>query len=130
MGKPITFSTSGWINTNLTIRAYVQDDQTGSNMAPSNVSAIAYTVTESTGPRPGTKFAFAQPLAPVGTYLSATLSTTGWTIDNVGYNFQATLPAVCFPDAGDYVIDIVGTLAADSSTFPLAKCFHHARSQS
>lgn len=129
MGKPSTFPTDGWKSTNTTFRAYVQDDATGINILPSAVSTISYTVTEALGPSQGTVTANAVVLTPVATYLAATLSTTGWFVDQIGYNFQATLPASCFPDAGEYVVDFLFTLGADGSTFPV-KCFHHARSRS
>lgn len=129
MGKPVTFQTDGWAATNTTIRAYIQDDATGINIVPSTVSAIAYTITEAMGPNQGHVYANAVALSPVGSYLNSSLSTTGWTVDSTGWNFLASLPAACFPDAGEYVIDLLFTLAADSSTFPV-KCYHHARSRS
>jgi hypothetical protein len=128
MGKIATFPTTGWKSTNVTIRAYVDNDQTGTHILAAAVSAISYTVTESLGPNQGTQITTGN-LTPVASYLSDTLSTTGWTVDTVGYNFQATLPAACFPDAGEYVIDLIFTLAGDSSTFPV-KLYHHARSRS
>lgn len=129
MGKPNTFPTDGWKLTNTTIRAYVEDDLTGTIIVPGTVSAISYLVTQSVGPRQATVTGSGD-LTPVASYLSATLSSTGWTVDTTGYNFQATLPATCFPDAGDYVIDFIGTLALDGTTFVLAKCFHHCKSRS
>ncbi len=129
LAKAITFPTDGWIDTNTTFRAYIQDDATGLNIDPTLVSAIDYTVTEALGAQQGTVTADAVNLTPVATYLTIGLSMTGWFFDRIGYNFQATLPADCFPDAGDYVVDLVFTLASDGSTFPV-KCFHHARSRS
>lgn len=129
MGKPTTFQTSGWKLTNTTFRANVQDDATGTNIVPSTVSGISYTVTEALGPQQGVVTANAVALSPVATYLSTSLSLVGWLVDQTGYNFQATLPASCFPDAGEYVVDFLFTLLADGSTFPV-KCFHHARSRS
>lgn len=128
MGKPINFETSGWARTPGTVRAYIEDDVTGANIAVASVSAIAYSVTESIGKQQGTVTGTGS-LSPVSTYLASSLSTTGWRVDQTGYNFQATLPATCFPDPGDYVIDFTFTLTADSSTFPV-KCYHHAYSQS
>lgn len=129
MGKPNVFQTEGFQLTNTTFRAYVQDDATGTNIVPSTVSAIAYTVTKAMSPRQKIKTADAVAITPVATYLAASLSLTGWDVDQVGYNFQFTIPGACFPDAGDYVVDFIGTLAADSSTFVLAKCFHHSKSR-
>jgi hypothetical protein len=127
MPKPITFNTGGWVGTNTTFRAYVKDDATGSFILAAAVSSIAYTVKQAAGPSQGTTTGSGG-LTPVSTYLLAALSTVGWTVDAIGYNFKAALPASCFPDAGDYVIDFVFTLAADGSTFPV-KCYHHARSR-
>ena len=128
MGEPITFRTKGWVNTNLTLRGFVRDDQTGVAMLPTACTALSYTVTEATGTNPGRVTTAS--LAPVGTYILSGVTTVGWTVDTIGYNFQATLPAAAFPDSGEYVIDIVGTLASDGSTFILAKCFHNANSRS
>jgi len=128
MGKPFTFPTEGWAATNTTFRAYVEDDSTGTIIAQAAVSSIAYTVKQSVGPSQGTTTGSGA-LSPVATYLLSALATTGWHVDNVGYNFKAALPAACFPDAGDYVIDFLFTLAADGSTFPV-KCYHHAKSRS
>lgn len=130
MGKPNTFYTDGWLNTNTTFRAYVEDDATGTIIAQAAVSAITYTVTESVGPQQGKVTANVVSLTPVSTYILAALSLTGWREDQTGFNFQATLPAAVFPDAGDYVVDFIGTLASDGSTFVLAKCFHHCKSRS
>ena len=127
MAKPITFETAGWMNSNTTFRAYIEDDSTGSAIASSAVSAIAYTVTQSLGPTQSTQTGSGS-LSPVSTYILSAVSLVGWLVDNVGYNFKATLPASCFPSAGDYVIDFLFTLS-DGSTFPM-KCFHHARSRS
>ena len=127
MGQPNVFPTNGYAKTNTTIRAYVKDDQTGSNIQQSVVSAIAYTVTQSLGPQQGTVTGTGT-FSPVATYLSNTLSTTGWLVDQIGFNFQATLPASCFPDPGQYTIDLIFTLAADSTTF-LVQCNHHAWSR-
>lgn len=128
MGKPTTFKTDGSCLTNTTVRAYIEDDLTGSNILRAAISAIAYTVTQAQGKRAGSVTGSGS-LSPVATYLTDTLSTTGWTIDSTGYNFQATLPASAFPDPGEYVIDILFTLASDGTTFPV-KCFHHALSRS
>lgn len=127
MGAPSVFQTNGYSRTNTTIRAYVLDDQTGANMQQSVVSGIAYTVTSSLGNQQGNVTGSGS-LSPVSTYLSNTLSTTGWTQDTRGYNFQATLPASCFPEAGQFAILLTFTLAADGTTF-VVKLDHHAWSR-
>ncbi len=127
MGKPITFQSNGWATTNTTFRAYIENDQTGTFIAPAAVTAIAYTVKQALGPSQGTTTGSGS-LSPVSTYLLSSLSLVGWRVDSTGYNFQATLPASCFPDAGDYVVDFLFTIA-DGSTFPV-KTLHHAYSRS
>lgn len=124
--KPTTWQTEGWVATRVTVRARLYDDSTGLVLDPSNVAAIAYTVTGSTGPKQGIVTSSGG-LSPVANYLNSTLSVTGWTYDSLGWNFKAPLPATAFPDPGDYVVDFVLTLA-DGSGFPV-KTYHHARSR-
>lgn len=126
MAKPITFETAGWEDSNTTFRAYIEDDSTGTAILAAAVSAIAYSVTQSLGPSQSDVTGSGS-LSPVATYIT-NVSLTGWLVDNVGYNFKATLPAACFPEAGHYVVDFLFTLS-DGSTFPV-KCFHTAKSRS
>ena len=124
--KPTTWQTEGWVATRVTVRARLYDDSTGLALDPSNVTAIAYTVTGATGPQQGIVTSSGG-LSPVATCLNSTLSVVGWTYDSLGWNFKAPLPATAFPDPGDYVVDFVLTLA-DGSGFPV-KAYHHARSR-
>lgn len=128
MSAPRKFSTKAFAQTNTTFRAYVRDDSTGAAMLPAALTAISYAVTQTVGPSVGTSTGSGS-LSPVATYLSGTLSTVGWDIDSIGYNFKATLPASCFPDAGNYNVVFLGTLA-DGTTFIIAHCDHHAFSRS
>jgi hypothetical protein len=128
MGQPSVYQTNGYAKTNTTIRARVTDDAKAP-LQQSALSSIAYTVTESQGPQQGAVTGSGS-LSPVSTYLQNTLSTTGWFVDQTGFNFQATLPASCFPDPGQYMIDIIGTLSADGTTFVIGQCNHHAWSRS
>lgn len=126
MAKPLTWQTDGWQSTRVTVRACLYDDSTGVPIVPSAVSSIAYTVKESVGPSAGTTTGSGS-LSPVSSYLNSSLSVVGWTYDSTGWNFSASLPASCFPDAGDYVVDFVFTLT-DGTTFPV-KLYHHVRSR-
>lgn len=50
-----------------------------------------------------------------------------WTVDALGYNFMAILPATAFPNEGDYVVRFDG-VPTGFSAFTIAKFYHHCDS--
>lgn len=92
------------------------------------VSAITYTITEQVGPQQNVVTGLGT-LVVASTVYDTLQTGSGWYQDNSGFNFQATLPGAQFPDAGEYIVVFLLTLASGGTPFPV-ECFHHAYSTS
>lgn len=122
MPKPTKWPSTNWQNTDTPFAAHVQIN--GIDIQQSGISAAAYTVIYSDGTVEANE---------VGLTVSAVVFNTlqndpRWTADNTGYNLLVTVPASCFPNAGDYVVRLDLT-PTGGNPFPAAYFNHHANSR-
>ena len=121
MPKPTKWPSAFWQANDTPFAAHVQI--AGQDIQQSGLSAASYTVTYSDG----TVEANAVSLTIDDVIFNTLQTGPGWTQDNAGYNLLVTIPAACFPHAGDYVVTIWLTPTAGT---PICAAYflHHANS--
>jgi len=98
----------------------------GADIIQSIFGTISYTVEY----QDGTITANAVSLTPASVVFNALVppaTDPDWTVDALGYNFMAILPATAFPNEGDYVVRFDG-VPTGFTAFTIAKFYHHCNS--
>lgn len=122
MPKPTKYPSTGWQGTDTPFAAHIQI--AGVDITQSGISAATYTVIFSDG----TVEANAVALTVSAVVFNTLQTDARWTVDSTGYNLLFTVPAACFPNAGDYTVRCDLT-PSGGNPFPAVYYRHHANSR-